>query len=157
MSILGKIGKNLWGRLWGREEGQALVETSLVLWFVLIPMVLGAADLAQVAYTAIAVENAAKAGAQYGCQNGYTAQDSTGIQTAASDEATGLTVVATPTSACACSDGTASTCLNTDCGNSHIEQTLTVKTVATVTPLIHLPLIPSSYIVQGKAIERVAQ
>lgn len=147
--------RKIWRR-GGRESGQSLIETALVF-PILISMLVGAADLAQVAYYSIQVENAARAGSEYGCQNGFTAQDSTGIQTAASDESSSITVVATPTSSCVCSDGTASTCANTDCPNSHIEQTLTVNTSATVTPWIHLPLLPGTYTVRGQSIQRVWQ
>lgn len=139
-----------------RESGQSLVETALVF-PILISMLVGAADLAQVGYYSIQVENAARAATEYGCQNGFTAQDSTGMQTTATNEAAGISVTATPSSSCICSDGTASTCLNTDCPNSHIEQTLTVSTSATVTPLIHLPLLPSTYTVRGQSIQRVWQ
>lgn len=139
-----------------RERGQALIETALVF-TMLSTMLIGVADLAQVAYVCIEVANAAKAGAQYGCQNSFAAQDTTGIQTAASDEAPGISVAASSSTNCVCSDGTASTCANSDCPNSHIEQSLTVNTSATVTPLIHLPLLPSTYTVKGESIQRLEQ
>ncbi len=138
------------------ERGQALIETAIVA-PVLVTLLIGAADLARVARSSIAVANAAKAGAQYGAQNGFTAQDATGIATAASNEASNLTVTTTSSYSCVCSDGTASTCLNTDCTTSHMEETLTVKTQASVTPLIHLPLLPSTWNVQGQAVQRCLQ
>jgi Flp pilus assembly protein TadG len=138
------------------EGGQSLVETALVV-PVLVTLLVGAVEMGRVAYASIAVANAAKAGAQYGCENGYTAQDTSGIALAASDEAPTLTVSTTSSSACACSDGSASTCLNTDCANSHIEQTLTVNTSATVSANIRLPGLPNSYTVKGQSIQRVVQ
>jgi len=120
-------------------------------------MIVGTVEMARVVNASIGVANAAKAGAQYGCKNGYTAQDSTGIATAASDEVTNLTVNTTSSFACVCSDGTASTCLNSDCSNSHIEETVTVNTSATLSATIRLPGLPSSFTVKGQSIQRVEQ
>ena len=139
------------------EAGQALVETALVF-PLLITILVGAAELARVAYGAIEVANAARAGAQYGTQSGYTASDTTGIATAASSDAANLTTLTTTSSySCICSDGTASTCVNTDCASSHIVQTLTVNTQATIDPLFHIPGLPRTYTLKGKAIQRCVQ
>jgi Flp pilus assembly protein TadG len=138
------------------STGQALVETAMAI-AILIPVLIGTADLVRVFRAAIAVSNAAKAGAQYAIQNGATAQDATGIQNAASAEAPNLTIVATPSYTCICSDGSASTCQNSDCPTSHLEQTVTVQTSADVTPLIHLPSLPKTYTLKGKAIQRCLQ
>src|SRR5579863_140274 len=113
------------GRKRGGERGQSLVETALVF-PVLVTMLVGSVEVARVVRASIAVANAAKAGAQYGCESGFTAQDSTGIATAASNEASTFTVTTNSSVACTCSDGSASTCLNTDCANSHIEETVSV-------------------------------
>lgn len=144
--------RHLSGRL-AEVRGQALVETALVF-PILVTLLVGAADLARVAHASIAVTNAARAGAQYGAQDGFTAQDATGIATAASNEASNLTITTTSSYACVCSDGSASTCLNTDCATSHMEETVTVNTQATVTPAVHLPILPSTWTVKGQAIQR---
>lgn len=138
------------------ERGQSLVETALVF-PILITMLVGAVEMARVVRASIAVANAAKAGAQYGAENGFTAQDTTGIALAASDEAPTFTVNTTSSSSCKCSDGTASTCQNTDCANAHIEQSITVNTSATITPTIRLPGLPSTFTVKGVAVQRVVQ
>ena len=139
------------------EAGQALVETALVF-PLLITILIGSAEMARVAYAAIEVSNAARAGAQYGAQNGYTANDTTGISTAASNDASNLTGMTTTSSyTCVCSDGTASTCQATDCTNTQIEQTLTVNTSVTYDPLIHLPGLPKTYTLKGQAIQKCAQ
>jgi Flp pilus assembly protein TadG len=144
-------------RLGGNDAGQALVETALIF-PVLIALLIGAAEFACVAYAAIEVSNAARAGAQYGAQSGSTASDTTGIATAASADAANLTGLTTASSyACACSDGSSSTCANTDCANSHIEETLTVNTQATFNPHIHLPGLPTTFTLKGKAIQKCAQ
>ena len=144
-------------RLVSDQAGQSLVEAALSI-SLLMGVVVGAAEMARVAYAAIEVANAAHAGAQYGAQSGYTASDTTGIATAASREAANLTTLTTTSSySCACSDGSASTCANTDCASSHLEQTLTVNTQATINPVIHLPGLPTTYTVKGKAIQRCLQ
>lgn len=139
------------------EAGQALLETALVF-PLLITLLVGTAEMARVAYAAIEVANAARAGAQYGAQSGYTANDTTGITTAAANDAANLTGLTTTTSySCVCSDGSASTCQPTDCTNSMIEQTLTVNTQVTFDPVIHLPGLPTTYTLKGQAIQKCAQ
>ncbi len=148
------------GRIAGarsHEAGQALVETA-VIFPILITLLLGTVELARVVYAAIEVSNAARAGAQYGAQSGFTASDTTGIATAATNDAanlTGLTV--TSSYSCVCSDGSASTCQPTDCTNSRIEQTLTVNTQATIDPIIHIHGLPTTYTLKGQAIQACAQ
>ena len=139
------------------EAGQSLVEAALSI-SLLIGIVVGAAEMARVAYAAIEVANAAHAGAQYGAQSGYTASDTTGIATAASREAANLTTLTTTSSyACSCSDGSSSTCANTDCASSHLVQTLTVNTQVTINPVIHIPGLPTTYTLKGKAVQRCLQ
>jgi Flp pilus assembly protein TadG len=137
-------------------SGQSLIESALVF-PILIFFLVGSFELARVARVSISVANAAKAGAQYAAQNGFTANDSSGIQTAASAEAPNLSVTATTSYACVCSDGSSSTCLNTDCSSSHMEETVTVNTQATVNPLFHLPGLPTTWTVKGKAVQRCLQ
>ena len=148
---LRKFGMGRWG-----ERGQSLVETAMVF-PVLIAMAVGSVEMSRVVRGSIAIANAAKAGAQYATQSGYTAQDTTGIATAASNEASNLTITTTSSIACVCSDGSASTCQNTDCSTSHLEETVTVNTQATMTQVIQLPGLPRSYTVKGIAIQRVMQ
>lgn len=139
------------------EDGQGLVETAVALsLFSLI--LLGVAEMGQVAYTSIEVSNAAKAGVQYGAQSGYTAPDSTGIQNAAAAEAPNLSgLIATPSTSCICSNGSPSSCGNGDCSTSHIEEILTVNTQYTLTPMIRLPALPSSFTLRGQAVQKVLQ
>lgn len=154
-----KTARRLLGRLtWsGRgAAGQSLVETALVI-PILVIVLAGGAELAFVMHAAITVSNAAKAGAQYAAQNGFTAQDSTGIINAANAEAGNLTVTTTSSYACVCSDGTSSTCLGTDCSNSHIEETVTVNSSTTMTPIVQLPGIPKQWTIQRTAIQRCLQ
>ena len=139
------------------ESGQAFLETAVALPLLAL-LLLGAVEFARVAYAAIEVSNAASAGARYAVQSGYTASDATGIQNAASADAANLSSLTTTSStSCVCSDGSASTCANTDCTNSHIEETVTVNTSTTFAPLIHLPGFPKTITLNGQAIQRCAQ
>ena len=157
MAILQMLQSRVFRSLREGNSGQALVETALAF-PIMLAMLLGSVELARVAYAAIRVTSAAEAGVQYGTQNGFTVQDATGIATAASNDAVNLTGMTTTSSlACACSDGTASTCLNTDCSSSHLVQPLTVNTQYAVVPVIKLKGLPTSYTVRGKAIQRCLQ
>lgn len=134
------------------QEGGALVESALTL-PVLVLLLLGAAEFSRVAYTSLEVVSAARAGVSYGAETGGTTSDTTGITYAAQNDAgnlTGLTVTSV-SSSYVCSDGTASTGLNTDCSASHIEQTLTVQTQMKMDPLIHVPGLPTTYTINGQA------
>ena len=139
------------------ESGQALVELCVGL-SMLSLILLGALEFGQIAYTSIEVANAAKAGVQYGSQDNNTAVDATGIQNAAAAAAPSLSGLATTVAnSCICSDGTASTCLNTDCPNSHLEDTVTVNTSYTLAPFITLPALPSSFTLKGQASQKCGQ
>jgi Flp pilus assembly protein TadG len=139
------------------RSGQALIEAALTL-SLLCTMLLGAFELGKVAYAWIEVTRAAKAGVQYGDRNVNDAVDTSGIQTAAANEAPDISGLTTTSSVgCSCSNGGTSTCLNTDCPNSHIIETLTVQTSATYDPGIHLPGLPTTYTLHGKAVQMVLQ
>jgi Flp pilus assembly protein TadG len=118
------------------ETGQALVELALVVPLFTV-ILFGAVEYGRLAYAAIEVTNAARAGAAYGAQTHVTAADTAGIQTAATQDAPNLTgVVATVTNTCSCSDGTSGvTCTNagTTCiSPARILETVQVNTTATV-------------------------
>lgn len=125
-------------------DGQALVEASLTTPF-LAMVLLGAVEVARVAYASIQVANAAKAAVQYGAQSTATASDLTGIKNAAMNDASGVSGLTTTVSSSGiCSNGnsctgTGGSCLPTDCSGAHIEQILTVDTSATITPSVYLP------------------
>ncbi len=140
-----------------RTRGQASVELSLSLPLLLM-MFLVVVETGRAFYIAISVANAARAGVQYGAQNLTTAGDNAGMQAAAANDApnlTGMTEVATHF--CICSDGTASTCLSTDCATSHRLLYAQVNTAAPYTPLITFMGILPTMTVPGKAIMRVVQ
>lgn len=146
-----------WARAGRNTRGQSLVETALVF-PILLTFLVGAADLARVARASISVANAAKAGVQYAVRSGFTAQDTDGIIFVAAAESPNLTLTTTSSYSCVCSNGnSAPNCKTADCPNSHLEQTVTVNTQATVTPLIHLPVLPKTWTVKGKAVQKCLQ
>ncbi len=75
------------------DKGQAFVELALVL-PIFILLLVGAAEVGRIAFASIEVSNAARAGVSYGAQNHATASDTTGIQTAATQDETDLTALA---------------------------------------------------------------
>ena len=134
------------------ETGGPLVETALTM-PMLFMLVLGAAEFANVAYTSLEVASAAKAGVSYGAQTGGFTSDISGITYAATNDAANVQTlqVKSVSSSYVCSDGSSSTGANTDCPTSHIEQTLTVVTQASIQPLIHLPGLPTQYTITSQA------
>jgi Flp pilus assembly protein TadG len=141
----------------GEEKGGALLELALTVPLLALLLV-GAAEFARVEYAGIEVSNAAMAAAQYGAQDATTAADTTGIGTAAQNDAPNITLgTTTATTSCICSNGTASTCQPTDCPGSNIETILTVQTQTTFDPLIHLPGLPTTYTLFGQAIQKVLE
>lgn len=139
------------------EHGGALIEAALAL-PILFLVLLGATQFALVEYEAIEVRNAANAGAQYGTSSPVLAKDFTGIRLAATMDASNITMGTPQVSiSCICSNGTASTCANTDCSSSHIEQILTVQTQATYTPPFRWPGMPTTFTLTGVSVRKVLQ
>ena len=147
------------------QSGQGLVELALVL-TLLTTIMLGAAALGRLAYAAIEVSDAARAGVGYGVQSAATASDTTGMQTAATNDASdlaswrggGMTAVASQV--CKCSNATAVTCANasTLClGQARVLTYVQVNTTATVDPLVYVPGMLRTYTLTGYAIMQVPQ
>lgn len=139
------------------DSGDAMVELALSV-TLCATLLLGGAELGSLAYSAIEVSNAAHAGAAYGSQSHTTADDVSGMQTAATQDAPNISgLTATAARSCQCSSGGTSTCGVTDCPTSRIIEYVTVNTTATVTPLVTVPGLPKSYTLTGKAVMRVVQ
>ena len=140
-----------------REDGGALVEFALTM-PLLILLLMGSAELGQMTYASVEVANAARAAVSYGCSSSIAAGDTTGIQNAAAADAPDVSLgTTTVAKSCICSNGTASTCLATDCSGSNIETILTVDTKATLTPFVHVPGLPTTFTVHGQAVQKVLQ
>ena len=152
------------------QAGTALIESALSLPLFCL-MLLGAAEFARLAYAAIEVANAARAGADYGGSSHGAASDWTqsgstysgGVVAAATNDAANLTgvTVTNISLSCSCSNSsyTPSSCSdNTTCQNNNtaMVETITVNTQATYDPLIHYPGGPLSLTLKGEASETVS-
>lgn len=142
------------------DTGQSLVELAL-MFPIFILLLVGAAEFGRLAYAAIEVSNAARAGASYGSLSHITASDFPNIELAATTDAANLTgVTATATNFCACSTGgtiTCSTALTSCPSPARIIEYVQVNTSASFDPLFHLPGIPTTFPLSGQAIMRVEQ
>jgi Flp pilus assembly protein TadG len=130
------------------ERGQSLLEVAIFAPFMILLM-LGIIDIARYSFAAATLANSARTGAEYGSQNFATALDYTGMQAAATDDASyipGLAVTAS--SMCVCSDGSSSQCLPTDCSSSHRLTYVTVTSSATIKTIITYPGITPSIAMQ---------
>ena len=115
-------------------------------------------ETGRICLVAVALASAARAGVQYGAQNLTTVSDTAGMQSAALADAPNLTgMTATASHSCQCSDGSASTCLSTDCAASHRLTYVKVNTSATYTPWFNWPGVPLTTALSSQAIMRVAQ
>ena len=142
-----------------REEGGAIAETALTAPFLAL-LIYGSVEFARVAYAAIEVTNAARAGVSYGAQSGVTASDTSGIQWAAQNDGVNIPgmTVNTPVLGYVCSDGSAPTGTPPACGNGlHLEETLKVTTQVTMDPLVHLPGFAKTYTLYGTAVQKCQQ
>jgi Flp pilus assembly protein TadG len=131
------------------EEAQSLVELALMVPLFLL-ILLGSAEFARFAWAAVLTSSAARAGAAFGARSLMNAGNSDGIKAAAASDGVNLTgLTTTPSTSCACSNGTSIP----DCKNSlsycpapaTIINYVTVNTSSTVTPFGHYPGLPTSF------------
>ncbi len=152
------------------ERGSAVVEVAFVFSFMFLPLVAGTAEVGRLVYQSIEVENAAHAGAAYGAQSTTLAASTSGITTAAQEEAAdfGASLGVTPTIYYVCSlavTGTKYTGANaasnaasgcTGTGNRPLEF-LQVSTSVTVTPFAKLKALPTSFTLKGQSATEIQQ
>jgi Flp pilus assembly protein TadG len=164
------------------DRGSAFVELALVL-PILTLVLIGAAELGRMAYFAIEVSDAARAGVAYGAQSAATAPDTVNIAIAARAAAPDLpsTLSVSSNDPCTCETVTTSTGTVTttpiplsSCGGSSTPATLCppstttgtatfvvnyvqVSTSATVSTMFNYPGIPSSFTLNGFSKMRVLQ
>ena len=146
--------------VFGPEGGGALIETALAAPLLSL-LLLGASEFGLVDYEAIEVANAAKAGAEYGTSSLSAAADTTGIRTAAINDASNITLGTTTVGrSYICSDGTSptGTLPNLVCtSGAALETILMVQTQASFNPLIHIPGVTSTFTLHGQAVQKVMQ
>lgn len=143
------------------ETAQSLIEVYVVL-PILMFILVGAVEMARVGYASIEVMNAASAGVQYGAENPITAVDGPGIGVAAQKDAANITLSSvTATRSCICSAATtpptACATTGTACPGSNPETILTVTTQTSFNPGFRLPGFPTSFTMQGTAVQKVMQ
>jgi Flp pilus assembly protein TadG len=149
------------------KQGQSTIEFALVV-PVLIVLLLVVADFGQVLFVSIAVNNAARAGAQFGSQTNTNAANSTGIQRAACNDygvsnlGACQSILSPTTSQCTClslSPQTPANCAASYCANSPQATYVTVNTSASFSTILALQFlgIPSTMTLTGKAIMQVQQ
>jgi Flp pilus assembly protein TadG len=149
--------RNRSGQYRGRN-GNAVIEFT-VLFPVLLLMLVGTMDFARVFFGGIAMENAARAGVQYGALSPGKAGDTSGIVAAALADATGQGlsgVTASARSFCSCtgSSSTVSCAIGTCSGqtpNGYVEATVRY----TFSSVLRYPGLPANMVISRTAKMRV--
>jgi Flp pilus assembly protein TadG len=150
------------------EHGNALIEVAFTVSLLGVPLMIGTADMGFVVYDSIEVANAAHAATNYGMQSSTYAANTSGMTTAAQNEATdfGTNLSVSPSNYYACSNAIAGTKYtgasaqsnaNTACtgGTNHALEFVKVTTSVAVTPPVHLPLLPTSFTITGASVMEV--
>lgn len=147
-------------RIGDREDGQSMIELAVAL-PVLLLMLVGAVEFGRLAYAAIEVANAARAGVAYGAQSPATAADIAGMENAATRDGSdilGSGLTATASQTCSCSTGVAGvTCANAGamCAGGRTLISVQVNTTVNFDPLLYVPGMPHTYTLNGQATMRV--
>jgi Flp pilus assembly protein TadG len=138
------------------ETGQALIELGLLLPFLLL-LAVGIIEIGRLAYFAIEVSNAARAGAQFGTQSLATASDTADITTAAQNDAPdiGTNLNVTPTASCGCTAATVGGCPGSGCTYPLVYLTVTAQ--YNLNTLFHYPGIPRTFSLTGTSVMPVKQ
>lgn len=160
-----------------QESGSAIVELAFSLPMFLI-LILGTAEIANIAWASVQLNNAAHAAAQYGSLSRANAADpvdsQTGqgiLETAAQREAPSLSITfpTPPVTNCSCIDpssGSATTPVactatfitDTSCTSPKVVlASIQVNVQASVAPLVHYPGLPASYTLNGQATMGIAK
>jgi Flp pilus assembly protein TadG len=141
----------------GSARGQSMTEFAFAIPVLALLLVMGS-DFARVFYFSIAVNNAARSGAQYGSQSLVTAADLNGMKAAATQDAPNLPALAATAQQCTCGAGSSVTaCPVSYCTNNPVGNYVEVDTSMTFNTTITYPGIPSSLALTGKAIMQVQQ
>src|SRR5208337_5493254 len=117
-------------------------------------ILVAATDFARVFYMSIELNNAARAGVQYGAQNPVTAANLAGMKQAAINDAADVTgMTATASLYCECPGGSAFSCsASNSCSDKRVY--VEVDTSGTYQTLFSYPWIPSKINLSGKAVMR---
>jgi len=140
------------------ESGQSMLELALCLPLFLL-LLRGGAEIANIAWASVQLNNAAHAGAAFASHNRGWVADIGNIEQAAQNEAPKLTLTfpSDPVQACSCVHASANPAgtgcdTTTECPSPNvILDNITVTVQANVTPLIHYPGLPASYTLHASA------
>ncbi len=147
------------------RRGQSIVEFAVAAPLLAL-MLVSTADFARVFYFSIALDNAARAGAQYGSQTVIAAANTTGIQNAATTDGSNIPSLSALASQCTCESpsGSVTACTaapfsmpSSYCTTNSSATFVQVITSATFTTIVHYPGLPNSFPMTGKAIMQVQQ
>jgi Flp pilus assembly protein TadG len=138
----------------GTARGQGLVEFAIAA-PVLILLLLIVVDFGRVFYVSITLNNAARAGTQYGIQSPANAADINGMQRAATSDISNLSgVVATASEYCQCPNGTSQGCnASPSCVDKRVY--VEVDTAGTFNTLLNYPGVPSTIALKAKSVMRL--
>lgn len=138
-------------------KGQSAVELAIAVPILAMLLLIGA-DFGRVFYMITAVNNAARAGAQYGSQTVITAADSSGMIAAAKTDGSNFASLTATASQCTCAtSNSVAACPSTYCTNSPQATFVEVDTTSVFQTLVNYPGIPTSTTLLGKAIMQVQQ
>ena len=139
------------------ESGVAAVEMALMTPILLL-VLLGTIDFGRNMYSALAVSQAAGAGAAYGAQSNGTTSDYSGMEAAATAAGRdlGSGISATATRYCKCPGNIVVDCITGNCASGYGAPQVYVQVVATATfqTLFTYPGIPSTIPISRTAIKR---
>lgn len=135
------------------RRGSALIEFAIVTPLLML-FVLGAAEFGRVYFAAITVANAARAGAQYGAQEGKSS-DFPGMTSAAQSEAADVGPISNfASNFCRCPDGSAPVCAGATCPSGTVQVFVKDSAVKSVSLLVKYPGFPSTITISRVAIFR---
>jgi Flp pilus assembly protein TadG len=147
-----------------QARGQSAVELALIL-PVMVLALLAAVEMGRLGYLAITLDDAARAGAQYGAQNYTTDADLSGMRQAAINDAADIDgsswwgssagFSATASNFCQCSDGTKVACGIGTCSSGVPAIFVQVITQANYVPMFNYPGLPAQFTLKGSATMRV--
>jgi Flp pilus assembly protein TadG len=139
------------------SSGQSMVEFAIAVGVLSLLLVV-VADFARVFYESVGLQNAARAGAQYGSQSVITAADVNGMEAAATLDGANVASLTPTASQCTCESGTSvASCPSSYCSANSTATFVEVDTSATFKTIVNYPGVPSSLTLTGKAVMQVEQ
>ena len=126
-----------------QSKGTAAVELALMIGILML-ILMGTIDVARVFYAAVTVDDASRAGAQYGIRSNAFSADVSGIELAVADNAQDLGTVTTSRELyCLCEDSsTEVTCATATCTEGVPQAYLRVETRGTFNTVFGYPGLP---------------